>query len=115
MSATIRTRLVAAIAVGLALAAVPGVALASTTHQRWSTANGQRFAAAVVQCEDRATTAPALRSCVDDLIPPNPAQAEIMDLWRIFMDCLWLRPSNMKDQMYPPDYYEDLVNDCLGL
>lgn len=115
MSASIRTRLVAAVAVGLAVAAVPGVAQASTTDQRWSTANGQRFAAAVVRCEERNTTAPALRSCVGDLVPPNPAQPEIMDLWRIFMDCLWLMPNNVMDQMYPPNYYEDLVNACLGL
>lgn len=105
---------IAALVVGVAIAAAPSLAQASG-HDRWSTPVGERFAAAVLTCEERSVTAPALRSCVGNLVPPNTSQAEILDLWRIFNSCLGLMPNNVDDAMYPESYYEDLVNDCLGL
>lgn len=114
MSHRIVRRGIAALAVGLAVTAVPATAYASD-RDRWSTPTGQRFAAAVLSCEERSVIAPELRACVGALVPPDGRQAEVMDLWRIFMSCLSLMPANVGDAMYPPSYYEDLVNDCLGL
>lgn len=74
------------------------------------------FHRAVVTCEQR--TAPsALAGCVRGLVAPDPAQPAILDLWRIFTDCLSFADAAMLDTMYPPTDkdYEDAVNACLGL
>jgi len=102
----------ASVALGLSLAvAIPNAAVAGERR------TAERFAAAVVTCEDRnaRATVGELRTCVRGLAIPESTEAEIMDLWSIFMYCLGFMSESGLDAMYPPDYYEDLVNDCLGL
>jgi len=100
----------------LALGASPAGA-ATRESDRWATAAGERFAAAVMTCEDRTARGSLgdLRDCVRDLVPPDPVQTEFMDLWRIFMHCLSYMSDAGPDAMYPTEVYEDKVNDCLGL
>jgi hypothetical protein len=74
------------------------------------------FHRAVVTCEQR--TAPtALRGCVRGLVAPDLSQPAILDLWRVFNDCLSFADAAVMDTMYPPtdEDYEDAVNACLGL
>lgn len=75
------------------------------------------FAASVRTCEDRTAngTLGDLRDCVKGLVAPDPRQAEIYDLWRIFTNCLSYMSDAGPDAMYPTSHYEDKVNDCLGL
>lgn len=110
-----------ALAVGLASGAVPGPALAAGTQTAtvdvWASPTGQRFADTVHTCEDRTArgTLGDLRDCVRGIAGPDPTQAEIMDLWSIFMYCLSLMSDAGPDAMYPTSHYEDKVNACLGL
>jgi hypothetical protein len=104
---------------GLGLGVLPGTPAGAATRgsDPWATAAGARFAAAVTTCEDRTARGSLgdLRDCVRDLVPPDPTQAEIMDLWSIFMHCLSYMSEAGPDAMYPTSVYEDKVNDCLGL
>jgi hypothetical protein len=112
---------VALVATCLAVAALPATATASGTTatgaDRWTTPAGQSFASAVYRCEDETArgTLNDLRACVGGLVGPDPTQAEIMDLWSIFMYCLWFMMDAGPDAPYPTYVYEERVNDCLGL
>jgi hypothetical protein len=107
-----RTGRLGALALGLSLAAaIPNAAMASTPRI------DDQFAAAVLTCEDRTARGSLgdLRDCVRGLAVPDPTDAEIMDLWSIFMYCLSFMSEDGLDAMYPSSHYEDKVNDCLGL
>ena len=114
-------RLVALVATSLTLGVAPGVAGAAGAQtsgaDRWTSPAGERFGAAVLTCEDRTARGSLgdLRDCVRDLVIPDPTQAEIMDLWSIFMYCLSFMSEDGPDAMYPTYVYEERVNKCLGL
>jgi len=117
------------VAAGLALGALPAAAsgspasgfmavgLTGSASARWASPAGQRFAAAVYRCESETArgTLHDLRGCVGGLVVPDPTQAEIMDLWSIFMYCLSFMMDSGPDAPYPSTEYEARVNECLGL
>nr|MDT0659027.1 hypothetical protein [Micromonospora sp. DSM 115978] len=100
----------------LLLATAPAPAAARDTAPILSSP-AIRFELAVSDCAQRAPrqTNTQVRTCVHGLTTPDPADAEIFDLWRIFTNCLSLMAESGPDAMYPSSHYEDLVNDCLGL
>jgi hypothetical protein len=114
----IRTLLAAAVlSLGLGLAPAAAGATAADGAGARSADREAAFFRAVLTCEERTArgTLADLRTCVHDLVAPDPGDAQIFDLWRIFMDCLSLMSEAGPDAMYPTSHYEDKVNDCLGL
>jgi hypothetical protein len=121
MSSKIRYLLGLLVATALTFGVAPNTAFASGPEardaDRWTSPAGMKFAAALAVCEDRTARGSLgdLRDCVRDLAAPDPKQAEIMDLWSIFMYCLSFMSEDGPDAMYPTSVYEDRVNECLGL